>query len=58
MSNLIVLVDCSVNMYVINFRMLIICTCMSFGFCGRFIVTCMLYRLGRVDFVSKGEREM
>jgi len=53
-----VLVDFFVNMYVVNLRMLIIFTCVSVNLCGRLIVTCMLYRLGRFDFVSKDEREM
>lgn len=58
LSDWVVLVDCFVNMYVVNLRMLIICTCISVGLCGQFIVTCMLYRPGRVYFVSKDEREM
>ena len=58
MSDWLVLVDCFVNMYVVNLRMLIICTCMSVILCSWLIVTCMLYRLGRVYFVSKDEREM
>lgn len=49
---------CFVNMYVVNFIMLIICTCMSVSLYGRLIVRCMLYQLGRVDFVSKDERDM
>ena len=31
---------------------------MGVGLCVRAIVTCMLYQLGRVYFVSKDEREM
>ena len=52
------LVDCFIYMYVVNLRMLIICTCMSVVLCGQLIVTCMLYQLVIVDFVSKYELDM
>jgi len=58
MSDWLVLVDWFVNMYVVHLRMLIICTCMSTILCGWLNVTCILYRIGRVDFLSKDEREM